>query len=138
MPSKRTPKPKEQFDNSPAPPKKKTKKPKRDKAAEGLKISADRGEFDHLLEGGGKRRRRKKTGKKRKASAAFLNAGNDWRGHIKETMRKNPSMKFGKKLLKLASRTYKKGGKDVGISGGSRRRTKKRTKRRNRSSFIGF
>ena len=79
-------------------------------------------------------RRKKRTGKKRKASAAFLKAGNAWRGHIKETMRKNPSMKFGKKLLKLASRTYKKGGKDVGISGGGRKKTKRRKSR----SFIGF
>ena len=135
MPSKRTTVPKKQFDNSPPPPKKKPKKPKKDKVVEGLKRAADGGEFDDLLDGGGKRRRRKKTGKKRKASAAFLNAGNDWRGHIKATMRKNPSMKFGKKLLKLASRTYKKGAKGVGISGGAR---KKRTKRRKSRSLLGF
>jgi len=134
---KRTPVPKKQFDNSPPPPKKKPKKPKHDKVVEGLKRAADDGVFDDLL-GGGKRRRRKKTGKKRKASAAFLKAGNDWRAHVKKTMAENKNMKFGKKLLKLASRTYKKGGKDVGISGGGPRRTKKRTKRRNRRSFIGF
>ena len=85
----------------------------------------------------GGRRRKKRTGKKRKASAAFLKAGNDWRDHIKKTMRKNPSMKFGKKLLKLASRTYKKGAKDVGISGGGRKKRTKRTKRRKRKTF-GF
>ena len=135
MPSKRTTVPKKQFDNSPPPPKKKPKKPKKDKVVEGLKRAADGGEFDDLLDGGGKRRRRKKTGKKRKASAAFLKAGNDWRAHIKETMRKNPSMKFGKKLLKLASRTYKKGAKGVGISGGAR---KKRTNRRKSRSLLGF
>ena len=82
-------------------------------------------------------RRKKRTGKKRKASAAFLKAGNAWRGHIKETMRKNPSMKFGKKLLKLASRTYKKGAKDVGISGGGRKKRSRKTKGRKRRSF-GF
>ena len=49
----------------------------------------------------------KKT-KKRKASAKFLAAGNAWRAHVKETMRKNPNMKL-KPLLKLASKTYKKG-----------------------------
>jgi len=46
---------------------------------------------------------------KRKASAAFKASGNAWRDHIKQTMAQNPGMKFGKPLLKLASRTYKKG-----------------------------
>jgi len=134
---KRTPKPKQTFDNSSPPAKKKVKKPKKDKQVKGLQEAADAGDFDNLL-GGGKRRRRKKTGKKRrKASAAFLKAGNAWRDHIKITMRKNPSMKFGKKLLKLASRTYKKGAKDVGISGGGRKKRTKRTKRRKRKTF-GF
>lgn len=55
--------------------------------------------------GGGKKR----SGKKRKASAKFLAAGNAWRAHVKETMRKNPNMKFGKELLRLAKKTYKKG-----------------------------
>ena len=88
-------------------------------------------------------RRRKKTGKKRKASAAFLKAGNAWRGHIKETMRKNPSMKFGKKLLKLASRTYKKGARStIGDSNSDNQvrktsKRRKRTKRRKSRSF-GF
>lgn len=50
----------------------------------------------------------KKT-KKRKASAKFLAAGNAWRAHVKETMRKNPNMKFGKELLRLAKKTYKRG-----------------------------
>lgn len=50
----------------------------------------------------------KKT-KKRKASAKFLAAGNAWRAHVQETMRKNPNMKFGKELLRLAKKTYKKG-----------------------------
>mgnify|MGYP006136564659 CR=1 FL=1 len=86
----------------------------------------------------GGRRRKKRTGKKRKASAAFLKAGNDWRDHIKKTMRKNPSMKFGKKLLKLASRTYKKGAKDVGISGGGRKKRNKRRTKRATKSFLGF
>ena len=52
-------------------------------------------------------KRSKKSG--RRASTKFLAAGNAWRAHVKETMRKNPKMKFGKSLLKLASRTYKKG-----------------------------
>jgi len=120
-----------------SPPKGPIKKSKKgDDEVEGLQDAADAGAFDSLLKGGGKRRRRKKrTGKKRKASAAFLKAGNDWRDHIKVTMRKNPSMKFGKKLLKLASRTYKKGAKGVGISGGAR---KKRTNRRKSRSLLGF
>jgi len=46
---------------------------------------------------------------KRKASSAFKSAGNAWREHIKQTMAKNPEMKFGTPLLKLASKTYKKG-----------------------------
>jgi hypothetical protein len=53
--------------------------------------------------------KKSKKSKKRKASAKFLAAGNSWRAHVKETMRKNPNMKFGKPLLKLASKTYKKG-----------------------------
>ena len=93
-----------------------------------------------VIQSGG--RRRKRTGKKRKASAAFMKAGNNWRDHIKKTMRANPSMKFGKKLLKLASRTYKKGAKVVGISGGGRRKRQrpKGTKRmKNKSkSLFGF
>ena len=84
-------------------------------------------------------RRRKRTGKKRKASAAFKKAGNDWRAHVKETMAKNPGMKFGKPLLKLASRTYKKGSKAVGISGGGRKKKPKRTKRlKKKKSLFGF
>ena len=53
--------------------------------------------------------KKSKKSKKRKASSKFLAAGNSWRAHVKETMRKNPNMKFGKPLLKLASKTYKKG-----------------------------
>ena len=42
---------------------------------------------------GGKRRStkrsgKKRSGKKRKASSKFLAAGNAWRAHVKETMRK--------------------------------------------------
>jgi hypothetical protein len=59
-----------------------------------------------MVQSGG---RRKRSGKKRKASAKFLAAGNAWRAHVKETMRKNPNMKFGKELLRLAKKTYKKG-----------------------------
>jgi len=89
---------------------------------------------------GGRRRRR--TGKKRKASAAFMKAGNSWRAHIKDTMRKNPSMRFGKKLLKLASRTYKKGVKTLRPEAHkAKKRTKrpKRTRRlKKRKSIFGF
>tara|TARA_B100002019_G_scaffold160826_1_gene138703 strand:- start:303 stop:632 length:330 start_codon:yes stop_codon:yes gene_type:complete len=59
-----------------------------------------------MVQSGG---RKKRSGKKRKASAKFLAAGNAWRAHVKETMRKNPNMKFGKELLRLAKKTYKKG-----------------------------
>jgi len=58
-----------------------------------------------MVQSGGKKKR---SGKKRKASAKFLAAGNAWRAHVKETMRKNPNMKFGKSLLQLAKKTYKK------------------------------
>ena len=91
-------------------------------------------------------RRRKRTGKKRKASAAFMKAGNDWRGHIKETMRKNPSMKFGKKLLKLASRTYKKGTRttlkdssgDNQVRKTSNKRRKRTKRNRKKKSLFSF
>ena len=100
---------------------------------------------------GGRRKRR--TGKKRRASTKFLAAGNAWRAHVKETMRNNPSMKFGKQLLKLASKTYKQGARtlrDTKYSvqvrpktskASKKKRTKrpKRTKRnRKRRSFFGF
>ena len=116
------------------------------------------------LLGGGKRRStkrsgKKRSGKKRKASSKFLAAGNAWRAHVKETMRKNPNMKFGKPLLKLASRTYKKG--SSGPSGPATssgvtvktskydikvrprktkaaKRKKKRTSKRSKNSFFGF
>jgi len=95
--------------------------------------------------------RRNRTGKKRKVSATFLKAGNQWRDHIKKTMKNNPSMKFGKSLLKLASKTYKKGlvqetaepvatrstGRSTGRRTGSTR-PKKRTKRMKRSKSRGF
>lgn len=90
-------------------------------------------------------RRRKRTGKKRKASAAFMKAGNDWRGHIKETMRKNPSMKFGKALLKLASKTYKKGQRtlrdskySVRVRPNAGKKKTKRPKRPKRKSTFSF
>jgi hypothetical protein len=59
-----------------------------------------------MVQSGGRKNR---PGKKRKASAKFLAAGNEWRAHVQETMRKNPNMKFGKELLRLAKKTYKKG-----------------------------
>lgn len=58
------------------------------------------------MQRGGKRRR---SGNRRKPSSNFISAGRPWQDHIKETMRKNPDMKFGRALLKLASRTYNKG-----------------------------
>jgi len=111
-----------------------------------------------MVQSGG---RKKRSGKKRKASATFLAAGNAWRAHVKETMRKNPNMKFGKPLLKLASKTYKKGSSSshgtvkvatskysvqvrpkTGKSKGAKRKTKrakKRTSRKKRSTgFFGF
>ena len=113
------------------------------------------------LLGGGKRRStkrsgKKRSGKKRKASSKFLAAGNAWRAHVKETMRKNPNMKFGKPLLKLASRTYKKGPSSPSSSSGvtvktskydikvrprktkAAKRKKKRTSKRSKKSFFGF
>jgi len=97
-------------------------------------------------------KRSKKSG--RRASTKFLAAGNAWRAHVKETMRKNPNMKFGKPLLKLASRTYKKGSNvsegltirttkyDVHVKPRSKGKTKKakakkRTSRK-KKSFFGF
>ena len=95
-----------------------------------------------------------RTGKKRKASAAFKKAGESWRDHIKKTMRENPSMKFGKSLLKLASKTYKKGSAVEDTISNSRltsrrtgrrttptrpkKRTKKRTKKLKKRSLFGF
>jgi hypothetical protein len=110
-----------------------------------------------MVQNGG--RKRSRSGNKRKASAKFLAAGNAWRAHVKETMRKNPNMKFGKPLLKLASRTYKKGSSGPSSSSGvtvrtskydikvrprktkaAKRKTKrpKRTSKRSKSSFWGF
>lgn len=111
-----------------------------------------------MVQSGG---RKKRSGKKRKASAKFLAAGNAWRAHVKETMRKNPNMKFGKELLRLAKKTYKKGSSSshgtvkvatskysvqvrpkTGKSKGAKRKTKrakKRTSRKKRSTgFFGF
>lgn len=109
-----------------------------------------------MVQSGG---RKKRSGKKRKASSKFLAAGNAWRAHVKETMRKNPNMKFGKPLLKLASRTYKKGTTSsnsgaVNVSTSKfsvhvrpktkrakakkTKRAKKRTSRKNRTGFFGF
>jgi len=95
---------------------------------------------------GGRRKRR--TGKKRKASKAFLKAGNKWRSHVKDTMKANPDMKFGKSLLKLASKTYKKGSVTLPPAATrmsrptKKRRTKKRTRKRTRKrktgGFLGF
>tara|TARA_B100001063_G_C16696122_1_gene519928 strand:+ start:138 stop:479 length:342 start_codon:yes stop_codon:yes gene_type:complete len=113
-----------------------------------------------MVQSGGRKNR---SGKKRKASAKFLAAGNAWRAHVKETMRKNPNMKFGKELLRLAKKTYKKGSPSTsspgtvkvatskysvqvrpkaGKSKGAKRKTKrakKRTSRKKRSTgFFGF
>lgn len=114
-----------------------------------------------MVQSGGKRR----TRGKRKASAKFLAAGNEWRAHVQETMRKNPNMKFGKELLRLAKKTYKKGSTSTSSSGtvkvatskysvqvrpkgrstkrkGNKRKTKrpkKRSSRKKRSfGFFGF
>ena len=97
-------------------------------------------------------KRSKKSG--RRASTKFLAAGNAWRAHIKETMRKNPNMKFGKPLLKLASRTYKKVSNvsegltvrttkyDVNVKPRSKRKTKrarpKKKSSRKKKSIFGF
>ena len=101
---------------------------------------------------------KKRSGKKRKASAKFLAAGNAWRAHVKETMRKNPNMKFGKELLRLAKKTYKKGSSSshgtvkvatskysvqvrpkASKSKGAKRKTKRAKKRTSRKkSSIGF
>ena len=110
-----------------------------------------------MVQSGG--RKRSRSGKKRKASAKFLAAGNAWRAHVKETMRKNPNMKFGKPLLKLASRTYKKGSSGPSSPSGvtvktskydikvrprktkaAKRKTKrpKRTSKKSKKSFFGF
>jgi hypothetical protein len=114
-----------------------------------------------MVQNGGKRRS-KRSGKKRRASTKFLAAGNAWRAHVKETMRKNPNMKFGKPLLKLASRTYKKGSSgpsspssssgvtiktskyDIKVrprkTKAAKRKTKrpKRTSKKSKKSFFGF
>lgn len=101
--------------------------------------------------------RKNRSGKKRKASKKFLEAGNAWRAHVKETMRKNPNMKFGKSLLRLAKKTYKKGSSStpgkVNISTSKysvqvrpktkrasrkTKRAKKRTSRKKRTGFFGF
>ena len=37
--------------------------------------------------------------------------------HVQETMRKNPNMKFGKELLRLAKKTYKKGSTSTSTPG---------------------
>ena len=95
----------------------------------------------------------KKT-KKRKANAKFLAAGNAWRAHVKETMRKNPNMKFGKELLRLAKKTYKKGSTSnnsgavnittsrysvqVRPKAKKTKRAKKRTSRKKRTGFFGL
>tara|TARA_Y100001970_G_scaffold285255_1_gene404435 strand:+ start:1015 stop:1365 length:351 start_codon:yes stop_codon:yes gene_type:complete len=111
------------------------------------------------MQRGGKRRR---SGNRRKPSSNFISAGKPWQDHIKETMRKNPNMKFGKSLLKLASRTYKKGSKssnpgavnvstskfsvhvkpktkraDIRRRPKKNNRTKRRTSRKKRSTGLG-
>ena len=58
----------------------------------------------------GRRTRKTKPHRTKRASS---NRGSDWRSHIKRTMKNNPNMKFGKDLLKLASRTFKKGVKPI-------------------------
>ena len=59
-----------------------------------------------MVQSGG---RKKRSGKKRKASAKFLAAGNSWRAHVKETIRMFYILVLTIYLLKLASKTYKKG-----------------------------
>ena len=90
----------------------------------------------------GGRRRKKRTGKKRRANTAFLKAGNDWRAHVKKTMAENKDMKFGKALLKLASKTYKKGSTALPAPNPSKKRSNKkkgkRTNRRKRGGFFGL
>jgi len=96
-------------------------------------------------------KRHKKSG--RRASTKFLAAGNAWRAHVKKTMTDNPNMKFGKSLLKLASKTYKK---PISVrntqysvrvrprtrkASGSKGRKKNRTRRagkKKKSNFLGF
>ena len=75
--------------------------------------------------GGGRRTRGRRTRGRRtrgrvprktkphRTKRASSNRGSDWRSHIKRTMKNNPNMKFGKDLLKLASRTFKKGVKPI-------------------------
>jgi hypothetical protein len=70
--------------------------------------------------GGGRRTRGRRTRgrvprktKPHRTKRASSNRGSDWRSHIKRTMKNNPNMKFGKDLLKLASRTFKKGVKPI-------------------------
>ena len=68
--------------------------------------------------GGARRTRARRTRaprktKPHKTKRASSNRGSDWRSHIKGTMKNNPNMKFGKDLLKLASRTFKKGVKPI-------------------------
>ena len=91
----------------------------------------------------GGRRRKKRTGKKRRANTAFLKAGNNWRAHVKKTMAENPNMKFGKELLKLASKTYKKGStaspaQEQHPKPSKKRSNKKKGKRTNRRKRGGF
>ena len=50
----------------------------------------------------------------RKASAAFLDAGDAWRSHVKATMEKNKGKGLSfKQNLKEAKKTYKKSGPPV-------------------------
>jgi len=94
-------------------------------------------------------KRRKKSG--RRASTKFLAAGNAWRAHVKKTMADNPNMKFGKSLLKLASKTYRKpiSVRNTQYSVRVRPRTRKagkvgkknrtrRAGRKKKSNFLGF
>ena len=94
-------------------------------------------------------KRRKKSG--RRASTKFLAAGNAWRAHVKKTMADNPNMKFGKALLKLASKTYRKpiSVRNTQYSVRVRPRTRKagkvgkknrtrRAGRKKKSNFLGF
>jgi hypothetical protein len=93
------------------------------KASGGLGVKKTTGTIGK--KGGGRRTRGRRTRGRRtrdrvprktkphKTKRASSNRGSDWRSHIKRTMKNNPNMKFGKDLLKLASRTFKKGVKPI-------------------------
>ena len=85
-------------------------------AGDTTKLSVQKTKGGIGKKGGGRRTRARRTRGRRtrktkphRTKRASSNRGSDWRSHIKRTMKNNPNMKFGKDLLKLASRTFKKG-----------------------------